>query len=32
VAVNPVLYVDGEVLGEPAREEVPWALRRHTVV
>lgn len=30
--VNPVLYVDGEVLVEPSLQEVNWALRRHAVV
>lgn len=30
--VNPVLYVDGEVLVEPGLQEVNWALRRHAIV
>lgn len=29
--VNPVLYVDGEVLVEPSLNEVNWVLRRHTL-
>lgn len=29
--VNPVLYIDGEVLVEPSMNEVNWALRRHAV-
>ncbi|GIV80132.1 glutaredoxin family protein [Litorilinea aerophila] len=27
--VNPVLYIDGNVLVEPTLEEVNWALRSH---
>ncbi len=29
--VNPVLYLDGEILVEPSLNEVAWALQRHTV-
>lgn len=29
--VNPVLYVDGEVLVEPSVQEVNWTLRRHAI-
>lgn len=30
--VNPVLYIDGEVLVEPGVAEVSYALRRHAVI
>ncbi len=29
--VNPVLYIDGEVLVEPSLQEVSWAVRRHAI-
>lgn len=29
--INPVLYVDGEVLVEPSLNEVAWTLQRHAI-
>lgn len=31
IDVNPVLYIDGEVLVEPGLHDVSWALRRHAL-